>query len=163
MEIKRTVLPPYGGPREESGANGSLWSMGGKIIGSPAAEPEPVVAYGPSQNWATENMGSGSSFLFFSSSYPDQDPEWAAIVANPTAYKLVITGGPIAGTYPIGFAGAFGPTAPGVTLMGLYQSNNTSTGFDITSNLIGLETSEMSYWVNAGRTPVAGTASIVLA
>jgi hypothetical protein len=36
MEIKRTVLPPFGGPREESGANGSLWSMGGKIIGSPA-------------------------------------------------------------------------------------------------------------------------------
>ena len=35
MEIKRTVLPPYGGPREESGANGSLWSMGGGIIGSP--------------------------------------------------------------------------------------------------------------------------------
>jgi hypothetical protein len=36
MEIKRTTLPPFGGPREESGANGSLWSMGGKIIGSPA-------------------------------------------------------------------------------------------------------------------------------
>jgi hypothetical protein len=41
MEIKRTVLPPFGGPREESGANGSLWSMGGGIIGSPAAEPTP--------------------------------------------------------------------------------------------------------------------------
>lgn len=42
MEIKRTVLPPYGGPREESGANGSLWSMGGKIIGSPGAEDNGV-------------------------------------------------------------------------------------------------------------------------
>jgi hypothetical protein len=39
MEIKRTVLPPFGGPREDSGANGSLWSMGGKIIGSPGAVP----------------------------------------------------------------------------------------------------------------------------
>jgi hypothetical protein len=37
MEIKRTVLPPFGGPREDSGANGSLWSMGGKIIGSSGA------------------------------------------------------------------------------------------------------------------------------
>jgi hypothetical protein len=41
MEIKRTVLPPFGGPREESGANGSLWSMGGGIIGS----PEPVAGF----------------------------------------------------------------------------------------------------------------------
>jgi len=38
MEIKQTVLQPFG-PREDSGANGSLWSMGGGIIGSPAAEP----------------------------------------------------------------------------------------------------------------------------
>jgi hypothetical protein len=42
MEIKRTVLPPFGGPREESGANGSLWSMGGGIIGSPGAEDNRV-------------------------------------------------------------------------------------------------------------------------
>ena len=42
MEIKRTVLPPYGGPREDSGANGSLWSMGGKIIGSSGAEDNRV-------------------------------------------------------------------------------------------------------------------------
>ena len=41
MEIKRTVLPPFGGPREESGSNGSLWSMGGGIIGS----PEPVAGF----------------------------------------------------------------------------------------------------------------------
>jgi hypothetical protein len=40
MEIKRTVLPPFGGPREDSGANGSLWSMGGGIIGS-SADPIP--------------------------------------------------------------------------------------------------------------------------
>jgi hypothetical protein len=41
MEIKRTVLPPFGGPREESGSNGSLWSMGGGIIGSPTPTPTP--------------------------------------------------------------------------------------------------------------------------
>jgi len=42
MEIKQTKLPPFGGPREESGANGSLWSMGGGIIGSPGAEQPPA-------------------------------------------------------------------------------------------------------------------------
>jgi hypothetical protein len=38
MEIKQTVLQPFG-PREESGSNGSLWSMGGGIIGSPTPPP----------------------------------------------------------------------------------------------------------------------------
>ena len=42
MEIKQTILPPFGGPREESGSNGSLWSMGGGVIGSPGAEDNRV-------------------------------------------------------------------------------------------------------------------------
>jgi hypothetical protein len=40
MEIKQTVLQPFG-TREESGSNGSLWSMAGKVIGS----PEPLAGF----------------------------------------------------------------------------------------------------------------------
>jgi hypothetical protein len=36
MEIKRTVLPPYGGSREEMGGGTSAWTYGRGVIGSPA-------------------------------------------------------------------------------------------------------------------------------
>jgi hypothetical protein len=43
VEIKRTVLAPYGGPRESMGSRsgGNAWSHGRGVIGSPAAEPPP--------------------------------------------------------------------------------------------------------------------------
>ena len=75
MEIKRTVLPPFGGPREESGANGSLWSMGGGIIGSPTPPPAyskfVAIASGGSVSaysadgvaWTTSNMPYSGSWI----------------------------------------------------------------------------------------------------
>ena len=36
MEIKRTVLPPFGGSREEMGGGASAWTYGRGVIGSPA-------------------------------------------------------------------------------------------------------------------------------
>lgn len=279
MEIKRTVLAPFGGPREESGANGSLWSMGGGIIGSPEptgetftlgngfsssiftvrnssdagyftlnnpnsritsirdtlpgtydttdwsaslfyeeslvgtfpivksfgnsasfqpsafvslswmsplyntasgyinmpyqitsitfdtnaktveitiVDPAPIVS--PTANWLT---WFSSRFIFPSTIYPEPETEWADIISNPTAYSLVIEGGPEAGTYPIGYASQLGPTAPGVIALSLASSS--SEGLDIPDRLIGLEGAEMSYFVGNGWTPTAGTASIVLA
>jgi hypothetical protein len=38
MEIKQTVLPPYGGSREEMGGGASAWTYGRGVIGSPGAE-----------------------------------------------------------------------------------------------------------------------------
>jgi hypothetical protein len=37
MEIKQTVLPPYGGSREEMGGRASAWTYGRGVIGSPAS------------------------------------------------------------------------------------------------------------------------------
>jgi hypothetical protein len=41
MEVKRTVLPPYGGSREVMGGGTSAWTYGRGIIGS----PEPVAGF----------------------------------------------------------------------------------------------------------------------
>jgi hypothetical protein len=42
MEIKQTVLPNYGGSREEMGSGASSWTYGRGVIGSPGAEDNRV-------------------------------------------------------------------------------------------------------------------------
>lgn len=157
MEIKQSILNPFG-PRETMGSSsgGNSWNHGRGVIGSPGAEPPPPAAIiGPTTNWLTFF---GGRFILPSTIYPDPETVWADIIANPTAYSLVIEGGPQAGTYPISEASQFGPTAPGIVGLSV-----DTPEFDFPDRLIGLEGAEMSYFVGNGWTPTAGTASIVLA
>ena len=230
MEIKRTVLALYGGPRESMGSRsgGNAWSHGRGVIGSPAggvvvpnligldyvqaanslyevslttgtvlptiqgATPQnaakvfyqnpsagatvaegtavsysfyeyqaPPPVFGPTDNWAIDNIGNGTSIAFLSSSYPDQEPEWAEIIAAPSDFKVVIAGGDLDGEYPIVDAGAFGPTSPGMTLMTVYPSppGFNRPGYDIPPGYKGFGTAPgMSMW---NGTQIPGSASIV--
>jgi hypothetical protein len=65
MEIKRTVLPPYGGSREEMGGGTSAWTYGRGVIGSPAdgvVVPNLIGLTASQAGEALENVGLVFSF-----------------------------------------------------------------------------------------------------
>jgi beta-lactam-binding protein with PASTA domain len=129
--------------------------------------------YGPTGNWGALEFAEGQSYIrILSGSYPDQDPEWADIIANPELYKIVIenvTGGgtfpagSFEGEYLIGYASATGPTSPGITYLDLYLDPNGSSGgsgYSI-ANAVGGSGTINGMW-SVRTTDIGGTVSIDL-
>jgi hypothetical protein len=284
MEIKQTVLPPYGGSREEMGGGASAWTYGRGVIGSPGAAPttftftpgngysssifpvrnqsdagrftlndsnsqinsiwetvpdtfentdwnasvyyeaglvgtypisrasgspgsffpdpdanlswmSPLYGTPPyfiveyritsiifdtsaktvaitiidppysTTSWFTLGQEVGSNFGLLSASYPNPDPEWSAVVNNPTGYKLVIAGSTGTEATPEGFDGEYLITTASIENddRNACVTLTLGQGFDVQGTAGGAGTIQgMNVFRPNPNQIVGGTASIVL-
>ena len=160
MEIKQTILKPFGS-REDSGTNGSLWTMGGGggVIGSNLPETSTPV-YGPTTDWYSKDSGPDGTLIRIGCPLVVYAPsEWDAIVAAPSNYNVVVTGGTAAGTYPVNTGSIFSIYSAMMGEKFLTFNPGAGGALGIPAGLKGATTSDP--YNTSGLTPDAGIISIV--
>ena len=132
MEIKQTVLNPFGA-REELINSTSGWTHGGGVIGSPSV-PEPDLPTDVTTNWIIAQYGAKLFLMNYAWSLLPSD-----LRENPSDYQVVITDivdpifSAVNGTYAITAAVENGPGSlfdiSGLVLPVMQQSIASTDGF----------------------------------